>query len=76
MYVEPIADTIEMLYESMAPSFPVIFLLSQGADPTESINNLSRIKKLPLPAVISLDEGQGVVALKAIDAAVVNGTWR
>jgi dynein heavy chain len=74
-YVEPITDTIEMLFESMVPSVPVIFLLSRGADPTESIENLSRKKKLPPPAVISLGEGQGVVALKAINAAVVNGTW-
>jgi len=74
-YVEPITDTIEMLYDSMVPYVPVIFLLSRGADPTESIENLSRKRKLPPPAVISLGEGQGVVALRAINAAAVNGTW-
>ena len=33
-YVEPITDTIEMVYDGMAPEVPVIFLLSRGADPT------------------------------------------
>jgi dynein heavy chain len=74
-YVEPITDTIEMVYDGMAPEVPVIFLLSRGADPTESIEILCRKKKLPSPAVISLGEGQEPVALKAINAATVNGTW-
>jgi dynein heavy chain len=74
-YVEPITDTIEMVYNDMSPEIPVIFLLSRGADPTESIEILCRKKKLPSPAVISLGEGQEPVALKAINAGVVNGTW-
>lgn len=74
-YVEPVTDTIEMVYEAMSPDVPVIFLLSRGADPTESIETLCRKKKLPPPAVISLGEGQEPVAFKAINAGVVNGTW-
>jgi len=74
-YVEPVTDTIEMVYDSMSPDVPVIFLLSRGADPTESIETLCRKKKLPAPAVISLGEGQEPVAFKAINAGVVNGTW-
>ena len=74
-YVEPITDTIEMVYNDMSSEIPVIFLLSRGADPTESIEMLCRKKKLPSPAVISLGEGQEPVALKAINAGVVNGTW-
>lgn len=74
-YVEPVTDTIEMVYNDMSPDVPVIFLLSRGADPTDSIETLCRKKKLPPPAVISLGEGQELVALKAINAGVVNGTW-
>ena len=74
-YVEPVTDTIEMVYKTMTPEVPVIFLLSRGADPTENIETLCRKKKLPAPAVISLGEGQEPVAFKAINAAVVNGTW-
>lgn len=74
-YIEPVTDTIEMVYNDMSPDVPVIFLLSRGADPTESIEMLCRKKKLPSPAVISLGEGQEPVAFKAINAGVVNGTW-
>ena len=44
----------------------VIFLLSIGADPTESIEGLARKRKLPGPAVISMGEGQEPVAIKAM----------
>jgi Dynein heavy chain region D6 P-loop domain len=46
-----------------------------GADPTESIETLARRKKLPPPAVISLGEGQEPVAMRAMNAAAINGTW-
>lgn len=75
LYVEPVTDTIEMIYNDMSSAIPVIFLLSRGADPTESIETLCRKKKLPPPAVISLGEGQDPVALKAINTAVTTGTW-
>eukprot|EP00956_Cyclotella_meneghiniana_P009264 scaffold12733_cov74-Cyclotella_meneghiniana.AAC.6 len=74
-FVEPVTDTIEMVYDDMKPEVPVIFLLSRGSDPTDGIIELCRKKKLPAPAVISLGEGQEPVALKAINAGVVNGTW-
>ena len=74
-YVEPVTDTIESVYDDMTPEVPVIFLLSRGSDPTDGIIELCRKKKLPAPAVISLGEGQEPVALKAINAGVVNGSW-
>lgn len=74
-YVEPVTDTIEMVYNDMSPDVPVIFLLSRGADPTDSIETLCRKKKMPAPVVISLGEGQEPVAVKAINAGAVNGTW-
>jgi len=74
-YVEPVTDTIDMVYNDMVPEVPVIFLLSRGSDPTDSIIELCRKKKLPAPAVISLGEGQEPVALKAINAGVINGSW-
>ena len=74
-YVEPVTDTIESVYDDMCSEVPVIFLLSRGADPTDTIEILCRKKKLPPLAVISLGEGQEVVAKKAINAGVVNGSW-
>lgn len=74
-YVEPVTDTIDSIFAEMRAETPVIFLLSIGADPTESIEQLARKRKHPSPAVVSMGEGQEPVALKAINAAVVNGTW-
>ena len=74
-YVEPITDTIDSIFEDMNCATPVIFLLSIGADPTESIELLARKKKQIPPAVVSMGEGQEPVALRALAAAAVNGTW-
>jgi hypothetical protein len=54
--IEPVTDTIEAIYDCMISSTPVIFLLSIGADPTESIEGLARKRKLPGPSVISMGE--------------------
>ncbi|CCI47848.1 unnamed protein product [Albugo candida] len=74
-YVEPVTDTIESIFAEMKAETPVIFLLSIGADPTESIEQLARKKKHPSPAVVSMGEGQEPVAIRAINAAVMSGTW-
>jgi dynein heavy chain len=74
-FVEPVTDTIESIYDGMIAPTPVIFLLSIGADPTESIEGLARKRKLPSPAVISMGEGQEPVAIKAMQAGAANGTW-
>lgn len=74
-YVEPVTDTIESIYEGMTAGTPVIFLLSIGADPTESIESLARKRKLPPPAVVSMGEGQEPVAIKAMQSGAANGTW-
>jgi dynein heavy chain len=74
-YIEPVTDTIDSIFDEMSSAVPVIFLLSYGADPTDAIENLARKRKLPLPAVVSMGEGQEPVAIKAMQQAVANGTW-
>jgi dynein heavy chain len=74
-FVEPVTDTIESIYDGMVAQTPVIFLLSIGADPTESIVGLAKKKKLPEPATVSMGEGQSEVAkVKMVDGAR-SGTW-
>ncbi len=73
-YTEPVTDTMEAIYSDMTAYVPVIFLLSAGADPTDSIEQLAKKKKQSVVCV-SLGQGQEPVALKAINAAAVNGTW-
>jgi len=73
-YTEPVSDTIEMIFNDMTAQVPVIFLLSAGADPTDSIVQFARKKKQSVTCV-SLGQGQEPVAMKAINAAAVNGSW-
>jgi dynein heavy chain, axonemal len=74
-YVEPVTDTIDSIEKQMVCKTPVIFLLSTGADPTESIENLARKKKIPTPHVVSMGEGQEPIAIKAMNTGAANGTW-
>jgi dynein heavy chain len=75
-YVEPVTDTIQSIYEESVKDIPIIFLLSPGADPTEAIDTLARKRKMPSPATVSLGQGQEPIAMKAMNAAAVNGgTW-
>jgi dynein heavy chain len=73
-YVEPVTDTMESIYEDSSPHIPIAFLLSIGADPTETLEQLAKKKKQSLHCV-SMGEGQEPVALKAINGAAVNGSW-
>eukprot|EP01035_Chromulina_nebulosa_P025406 gene25406-33158_t len=73
-YTEPVTDTVESVYKEMESTTPVIFLLSAGADPTDSIETLSRRKRKEIECV-SMGEGQDVVALRAINTAISMGSW-
>ncbi|RYY32377.1 hypothetical protein EON62_05430, partial [archaeon] len=73
-YTEPVTDTMESIFDAMSCHVPAIFLLSIGADPTDSIEQLAKKKKTSVQCV-SLGQGQEPVAMKAINAAAVNGTW-
>ena len=73
-YVEPVTDTIDDIYDSMDAITPVIFLLSVGADPTESIQLLCKRQKNHV-SCISMGEGQEPRAKNDIRAAAVGGSW-
>ncbi|KAA0176015.1 hypothetical protein FNF27_02407 [Cafeteria roenbergensis] len=73
-YTEPVTDTIDEIYESMDAKTPVIFLLSVGADPTESIQLLCKRHKNHV-SCISMGEGQEPRAKNDIRAAAVGGSW-
>jgi len=75
-YVEPVTDTMEMIYDSSEPEIPTIFLLSPGADPTEALETLARKRKVPPPSNVSLGQGQEPVAIRAMNNAAINGgSW-
>jgi dynein heavy chain len=74
-YVDPVADTVQGVFAETLSTVPVIFLLSRGADPTDSIELLARKRRVPSLAVVSLGEGQEPVAIRAINAAAQQGAW-
>ncbi|KAG1713125.1 hypothetical protein DVH05_028501 [Phytophthora capsici] len=73
-YVEPITDTVESVYQEMRAETPVLYLLSPGADPTESIEQLARRKRQSV-TTISMGEGQEAVAARTVASAMLNGAW-
>merc|ERR1711871_1336756 len=64
----------ESILDDMEAARPVIYLLSAGADPTDSIEQLSKRKRQTVQCV-SMGEGQEPVALNAITMAMANGSW-
>jgi dynein heavy chain, axonemal len=74
-YVEPVTDLLESIYDEMVNHIPTIFLLSAGADPTDSILQLCRKRKCSMVATISMGEGQERPAMAAIVKAAEHGGW-
>jgi len=53
---------------------PIVYLLSAGADPTDTVQTYAHKKKKHITCV-SMGEGQEPVALRAINSATVEGMW-
>ncbi len=73
-YIASATDSVESVYREMDSVTPVIYLLSAGADPTDSIETLARRKRKDIECV-SMGEGQDIVALRAINTATNLGSW-
>lgn len=71
------AETMEQVFKDTDCKTPWIFILSQGADPLLSLLRFSKDKKIPQDnlKIISLGQGQGVIADAAISAATKTGGW-
>ena len=52
-FVEPVTDTMETIFEDTTAGVPVIFLLSVGADPTDSVESLAKKFRQQLVSVSS-----------------------
>jgi dynein heavy chain len=67
---------LERAHNDSSKSSPIIFILSSGADPTQHLMRFARSKGFENKlAIISLGQGQGVVAQKMLKEATVNGSW-
>ena len=75
-YIEGSAGTIENVYQDSINTSPIIFILSQGADPTIMLLKFAEDHKYREKMVmLSLGQGQGPAAKRLIQAAQVRGDW-
>ena len=75
-YVENPTATMEVVYADTDVKTPLIFVLSQGADPTSSLIKFAKEKSYSDKLnVISLGQGQGPKAEALIKASKKNGEW-
>ena len=75
-FVEPAAFSLETCFYDSCNYKPLIFILSQGEDPLRHFHKLSR--KLYMNNKIysvSLGQGQGPIAMKAIEEAMEKDSW-
>ena len=76
MYIENQATTMEIIYNDSDQKTPVIFILSQGADPTTALYKFAKEMEFDNKIQgISLGQGQGIKAERLITIAKEKGEW-
>ncbi len=68
---------MNQIYNDISNKVPLVFILSVGADPLQNLLRFSKEeeKKGEEIFIISLGQGQGIHALKALENASKNGGW-
>ena len=70
---------LDVVYQELSPSTPLLFLLSPGVDPFTEIKHLGAQFGITEAngrlQVVSLGQGQELVAEEAMDQAQFNGNW-
>jgi len=74
-YTLPVTDSIPDIWEESSPSRPVLYLLSAGADPTNSIDEFAKKKKKFPTGKVSMGEEMEKPALEMIKAGFIAGNW-
>lgn len=72
---DSLSDTTEDIVGEMSWNTPVVYILSPGAEPTENLESTARKLKRRAMSCVSMGDGQDPVALKALNAAMMNGSW-
>jgi dynein heavy chain len=73
-FMAAVTDQIIEVWEESAPCKPILFLLAPGSDPTNTIDELARKKRIPTQKV-SMGEEQEIIAKKNIDDGMRDGFW-
>ncbi|XP_053695545.1 dynein axonemal heavy chain 3 [Sabethes cyaneus] len=75
-YIEPPQFNLRTSYEDSSPRIPLIFMLSPGSDPMDSLLAFANEKYMGDDSrIISLGQGQGPKATKTIMDAIKLGQW-
>ncbi|CAK75138.1 unnamed protein product (macronuclear) [Paramecium tetraurelia] len=74
-FTAPISYPIDSIWAESSKTDPVLFLLSAGADPTSSIDDLSRKKRKVFCEKVSMGEGQEEAARRVIKNGFETGMW-
>jgi len=75
-FIDPPAFDLKACFDDSVCTTPLIFVLSPGADPMTELQKVAeRVGKGKQLVGVSLGQGQGPLAEKAISEAVEKGTW-
>jgi dynein heavy chain len=74
-FTKPVNDSIERILETGISRIPILFLLSAGADPTSSLEDLAKRKRKYPIEIVSMGEGQDEIAREAIKSCFLSGRW-
>jgi dynein heavy chain len=74
-YIQPVTDSVEDLWKESAVNRPPLFLLSAGADPTNSIDEFAKRKKKYPTKKVSMGEEQDKLGEEEIRAGFISGGW-
>jgi len=73
-FVTPPAFDLGIIFKDSAPTIPLVFVLSPGADPLNNLEKYAESKKKAVMKV-SLGQGQGPKAEKMIEEGIKKGNW-
>lgn len=73
-FVTPPVFDLGLVFKDSGPTIPLVFVLSPGADPLNSLEKYAEGKK-KLVMKVSLGQGQGPKAEKMIEEGIKKGNW-
>jgi len=75
-FVQQAQTSLEDVYKDTDSRTPIVFVLSQGADPQGLLFRFAKEKDMTSKLqILSLGQGQGEVAIRMIEEAKVKGQW-
>lgn len=75
-FIDPAPFNLESSYKDSVPYKPLIFILSNGEDPLKHFYKLARdYYKAGKIKSVSLGQGQGPIAIKAVEEGIKNDCW-